>query len=148
MRTVEAIAFFQAFVADSFELIPGLRRERWGGMGCGQGRVDWDRSEIAGLGSKRWDSCHESTRRSILCETWFVFGQHFGCALMHAPALQESGDMPIRVRRNSIQNRDAKRICACLCTVLVGCVACVYLCGMRVVPQSLKVPSDERIKCG
>ena len=126
MCTVEAIAFFKAFVAGSFELIPGLRRERWGGVGWGQGRVGWDRSEITCMSSTRWDSCHESTRRSVLCETWFVFGQHFGCALTHAPALQRPGEMMTRVKRNGIQKRDAKRICPCLCIVLVGCV-CVRL---------------------
>ena len=60
----------------------------------------------------------------------FGFGRDWGCAFAHAPPLQEFGGMLTRNITNRIQSRDGKRICACWCSALVGCVCArvrVYL---------------------
>ena len=117
MRAIGAVAFrgqFQAFINGACELMCGLRRECWSGVG---------------QSSTIWYSYNESAS-TFIYQAGFGFGRDCGCAFDHAPPLQEFGDMLTRRIRNRIQTRDDKKICICWCIVLVVCVcvrACVYL---------------------
>ena len=71
-------------------------------------------------------SINESTPRFIVYEA----GRDWGYAFVHAPPLQEFGDMLTSSIANRIQIRDSERICAygCVCVVCVCVCLCVYLC--------------------
>ena len=73
--------------------------------GVGHDGVDWDRGEAVSLSYNFWDIYNKGT-------SGLGFGRE-GCAFVHAPPLQEFGDMLTRSVRNRIQRHDGKRLCAC-----------------------------------
>ena len=99
------------------------------GLECGE-NAGWDgvvrsglgQGETVGLCSEFWHSYNESTSRFTLYEAGFGFRRDQRCVFVHAPPLQQFGDMLTRSTRNRIQNRDGKKICACCCIAFVVCV--------------------------
>ena len=84
-----------------------------------RGGMGWVRGETVCMSSTFWDSYSKRTSR-------FGFERAWRFAFVHAPALQDFGDMLTKRTRNRIQSRDGKRICACWCIALVVRV-CVNL---------------------
>ena len=112
---------------DNFKLVSTARLSS--GLECGE-NAGWDgvvrsglgQGETVGLCSEFWHSYNESTSRFTLHEAGFGFRRDQRCVFVHAPPLQQFGDMLTRSTRNRIQNRDGKKICACCCIAFVVCV--------------------------